>query len=506
VPPARASLAPAAAPAPAAASAAAEPAAPALAAAPQPTRLAAAGGTSPRHQPRALSVREVVGRIQAALHGEFPSRFWVEGEISNWKVSRGNAFFCLKDDEAQVEALLWSSTLRALRFTPADGMQVLALVRSVDFYAPGGRLRVVVDRVEPRGAGALARALEELRRRLQAQGLFDEARKRPLPLLPATVGIATATTGAVIHDMMRVLQQRFPDRRIVIRPCRVQGDGAAADVADAIDDLNRIGGVDVIVVARGGGSVEDLWAFNEEAVVRAIARSRVPVVSAVGHESDTTLADFAADLRAPTPTAAAQRVMPERDALAAGLDRLGRGLREALARRVEISRSRLETREAKLGDPRRRLDELRLRADRLLQRGARSLEGRVPALRTRLAQLAARLAQRAPATDPRRAEVVRLERRLAAAAARPVQRGRHDLAEAAARLEALSPLAVLSRGFALVRRQDGSIVRDAAALAPGETIDLHFARGAARAGVLEVAAAEDADAGGRAERDRGARS
>jgi exodeoxyribonuclease VII large subunit len=456
---------------------------------PAPPARSAAG--SP--QRRALAVRELVARIQEALQRGFPRGFWVEGEVSNFKVSRGHAFFCLKDDEAQVEALMWSSSLAALRFTPSDGMHVLAFVRKVDLWAPNGRLRVHVERVEPQGAGALARALEELTRRLRAEGLFDPARKRALPLLPATVGIATASTGAAVHDMVRVLQQRFAERRIVIRPCKVQGDGAAADVAAAIDDLNRLGGVDVIIVGRGGGSAEDLWAFNEEVVVRAIARSRVPVVSAVGHETDNTLSDHVADLRVPTPTAAAQRVMPERRALEEQLVRLRVRLREALARRVELARTRLETREARLGDPRRRVAELRLHADRMMGRAGESLRTRVPRLSAGVAQLASRLGQAAPATPRLHGDLERLASRLAAAAARPIERRGRDLAEASARLDALSPLAVLARGFALARRADGSIVRDAAVLSPGETIDVRFARGAARAGVLEIKMEDDGD-------------
>jgi exodeoxyribonuclease VII large subunit len=419
--------------------------------------------------------------------------------VSGYKVGRGgHAFLLLKDGEAQFEAVVWASSLAALRFPLADGMQVLALVSKVDFYAPHGRLRAHLLRVEPAGTGALYKALEDLRRRLQAEGLFDEARKRRLPGLPRSVGIATASTGAVIHDLLRTLAERFAERRVLLRPCKVQGDGAAADIAAAIDDLNRHATVDVIVVGRGGGSAEDLWCFNDEAVVRAIARSRIPVVAAVGHESDWTLADLVADVRAATPTAAAQLVMPERSALEADLAALRRRLRDALERRVEISRRRLETREAQLGDPRRRVAELGLRADRLVVRAGQALRAQGVRLRTRLARLATGLGRAAPDAAAKRSEMERLGRRLAAAVDRPLARSRGELGEGAARLEALSPLAVLSRGFALAQTGDGAIVRDAAVLSPGDPLDLRFARGRARATVLEVGAAEESTTGAKA--------
>jgi exodeoxyribonuclease VII large subunit len=441
----------------------------------------------PKPERRALTVRELVARLQLALQERFPQRFWVEGELSNVKVARnGHAWLCLKDGDAQLEAVIWRDDLRALRFSPADGMQVLALVRRIDVYAPSGRLRIQIERVEPKGIGALYRALEERKARLAAEGLFDDARKRPLPLLPRAVGVATAATGAAIRDVLQVLAQRYADRRVVVRPCRVQGDGAAADVAAALDDLNRDGTVDVIIVGRGGGSIEDLWAFNEEAVVRAIARSRIPVVSAVGHETDWTLADLVADLRAPTPSAAAARVMPERRELEERVDRCRARLERALVHRVERMRGRLAAADVVLANPRRLVTERQLRLEGLARRAREAMRTLPTARRHRLDRLAARLGARVPRTTSERAALERLEQRLRAAWERRLVSARHDLAAGAARLEALSPLSVLGRGFALARREDGAVIRDAAEIVAGDRVELRFARGGARVEVLET--------------------
>ena len=465
----------------------------------------------PRPSPQAIGVSELVARIRVALQENFPGRLWVEGELSNFRVARtGHAFGVLKDEQAQVELVIWKDRLAVLKFVPADGMQVLARIAKVDFWGPSGRLRVQIESLEPQGTGALQKAYEERKARFLAEGLFDQARKRPLPRLPRAVGIATAPTGAVIHDMLRVLGERFAERRVLLRPCRVQGEGAAADVAAAIDDLNRDGSVDVIIVGRGGGSIEDLWAFNEEVVVRAVAGSRIPIVSAVGHEVDWTLADLAADVRALTPTAAAQMVMPERAAIEAELAGWSRRSREAIERRLEFARTRLDARRARLGDPRGALREGRRRLDRLAERARDALRARTPGLRERLARARGSLRSGVPGLALGRVEARRLGGRLGPPAAAalaaherdlarlghrltstvggPLAEARERLSNGVARLDALSPLSVLARGYALAFRADGTLARDAGALVVGEELDLHLARGRLRTRVLEALA------------------
>ena len=447
---------------------------------------------TPRRAPRALTVGRLVARIRDGLEVAFPETFWVEGELGAFRVvASGHAFGSLKEEGAQVEIVMWRDAVGSLRFRPTEGMHVLARVRRVDFYAPQGRLRVQVDRLEPDGVGALSRALEDLKARLASEGLFSPDRKRPLPLLPRAIGIATALHGAALRDILQTLERRYADRRIVLRPCRVQGDGAAEDIAAAVDELNRHGVVEVIIVGRGGGSAEDLWCFNHEVVVRAIARSRIPVVSAVGHEVDWTLADLVADERSATPTAAAQRVVPERLALEAALADLGGRLGSALERRCELARARLRACEPVITDPRRLLAERRLWLATRAQRARRALEQLTPERRARLDGLAHVLRRRLP--DP-----VALERRLerSGEALRTAARARFALARSelearAAAMQAFSPLGVLARGYALVQKEDGRIVREATELERGESLRIRLARGEARVAVEETDGGEE---------------
>jgi exodeoxyribonuclease VII large subunit len=335
----------------------------------------------------------------------------------------------------------------------------------VSLYPARGDLQLYVDAVEPRGLGALQLAFEQLKARLAAEGLFATERKRALPFWPCCVGIVTALGGAAVHDILVTLGRRAPGIGVRIRPVRVQGVGAGAEIAAAIDDLNAYGGVDVIIVGRGGGSLEDLWPFNEEGVARAIVRSIVPVVSAVGHEVDFTIADFVADARAPTPTAAAQMVVPDRLALTAQMTTALAVLRRTATRRLR--------------------DE-RLLLDGLERRLALAVAERVRAARASVREITRGLEQLAPR---RRLDVLRerftaAHRRLALGMRAVLERRRSLVAGSAGRLDSLSPLAVLDRGYALVwRDRDGRLVRDAAELARGERLRLRFARGEARATV-----------------------
>jgi len=436
--------------------------------------------------PRVLTVTQLARRIKEALDTGFGA-LWVSGEISNWKhAASGHLYFTLKDDESQLDAVMFRTRARGLVFDPGNGMEVVVAARP-SLYTGGGKLQLYVDTMEPLGVGALQRAFEQLKERLAAEGLFAAERKRPLPRFPRTIGLVTAREGAAIHDMLTTLGRRWPLARVVVRPVRVQGDGAAAEVAAGIADLNRLGGVDVLVVGRGGGSLEDLWAFNEEVVTRAIAASTIPVVSAVGHEVDFTIADFVADLRAPTPTAAAELVAPAWSDVAAHVSRDEAALRTALSRRMALARERLARLERALGDPRRRVEQVAQRVDELSLRVRRGVARRLSWEQREVAALAGRLERVGPA-----ARVARARERLDVAAERlrraidvRVRHQRAALQAATGRLDALSPLACLARGYAIARVGDatGPVVRDAAALAPGDLLFLAFAAGTARARV-----------------------
>src|SRR5437867_1815029 len=435
---------------------------------------------------RVLTVTQLAALVRETLEGGV-GRVWVAGEISNLRPApSGHVYFTLKDEQSQLGAVLFRSAAQVLAFRPADGMEVLVSAR-VGLYPPRGALQLYVDTMEPRGLGALQLAFEQLKTRLGAEGLFAAGRKRPLPRFPRAVGIVTALGGAVIHDMRTVLRRRWPACRIVVRPVRVQGAGAGREVAAGIEDLNRLGGLDVLIVGRGGGSLEDLWAFSEEVTARAIAASAIPVVSAVGHEVDFTIADFVADARAPTPTAAASLVVPDRDEVAAGLARAEAALRRALARRVAAARDRVAGLQRALGDPARRVRDLSQRIDDLAARARRGLLRRLAWDRRELAALGARLERGGPLARLRgaREQLEAATGRLGFAAAMRVRHARAGLERTAARLDALSPLACLERGYAIVRRGDaaGPVVSDAAALKAGETVALVFARSRARARV-----------------------
>jgi exodeoxyribonuclease VII large subunit len=430
---------------------------------------------------RVLSVTQLNVGIRERLEADFPE-LWVEGELSNCKLwNTGHLYFTLKDQSSQIRGVIFRSALRYLKFKPADGLRVVARGR-VSVYEPKGEYQLVCEHLEPQGFGALQLAFEQVKKRLQQEGLFDASRKRPLPALPRKIGIVTSLDGAALHDIINVLGRRYGNARLVIRAARVQGEGAAIAIARALDAIGRIDDVDVIIVGRGGGSIEDLWAFNEEIVARAIARSPVPVISAVGHETDVTIADFVADVRAPTPSAAAEIVVAAKDEFRHRIDRLRERLRAAadgrvqsLARRVHV----LAARPSLAGVP-----------GRVAMRGRHAAElsrDLATAMRVRLAARERRVHQ-----VRRQLDACDLGRRLAAVRARLVgadgalgvvmtarrHRGDARLQEYAGRLEALSPLAVLARGYAVCWNEDRSrVIRDAAAAPPGSSVRVRLARG-----------------------------
>jgi len=397
---------------------------------------------------------------------------WVEGEISNYRLyGSGHAYFTLKDAESQIRAVLFRNRGRRIKFEPGDGLHVMAF-GSIEVYPQRGEYQLVIELLEPKGLGALQLAFDQLKTRLAAEGLFEQARKRELPRFPRKIGVVTSPSGAAIRDILRVIGRRFGDLHIVIAPCRVQGDGAAEEIVQGIRDLNALGGVDVIIVGRGGGSLEDLWAFNEEAVARAIAASKVPVVSAVGHEVDYTIADFVADLRAPTPSAAAELVVREKQAVVDSLVQL---------------RARLERSAARpLRDLERRVDELTARLRREM-RGELGRAGHRVALATRALRASDPVAR--VARDRHRLES--LQSRLITLLHRRRDRARHALETTVGRLDSLSPLAVLGRGYSLTRTPTGEVVHSPAQVRVGEAIRVLLHRGSLDARVTDTREQDD---------------
>ena len=418
-----------------------------------------------------LTVSELTRRLQEVLEDRFPA-VWVEGEISNFRLyGSGHAYFTLKDADAQVRAVLFRNRGRRIKFEPADGLHVMAF-GSIEVYPQRGEYQLVIELLEPKGLGALQLAFEQLKTRLQAEGLFDQARKRELPRFPRKIGLVTSPSGAAIRDMLRVIGRRFGELHIVIAPCRVQGEGAAEEIAQGLRDLNALGGVDVIIVGRGGGSLEDLWAFNEEVVARAIAGSKAPVVSAVGHEVDFTIADFVADLRAPTPSAAAELVVREKQAVVDSLGQL---------------RARLERFAARpLRDLERRVDELTARLRREM-RGELGRANHRVVLATRALRASDPVAR--VANDRHRLES--LQSRLITSLTRRCDRARYGLRTAVGRLDSLSPLAVLGRGYSLTRTPTGEVVHSPAQVHVGDAIRVLLHRGSLDARVTDTREQDD---------------
>jgi exodeoxyribonuclease VII large subunit len=435
---------------------------------------------------RALTVSELNASIRELLDREF-SDLWVSGEISGTKLaSSGHYYFTLKDAEAQLRCLCFRSTARFLKFKPQDGVAVLARGR-IDVYEARGEYQLLVEALELQGHGALQLAFEQLKKKLAAEGLFEQARKRSLPRFPARIGIVTSRRGAVISDMIHILSRRFPGLHIRLFPAQVQGPGSIEEVCRGIEYFSRTGWAEVVIVARGGGSLEDLWTFNEELVARAIAKSGAPVISAIGHETDFTIADFVADLRAPTPSAAAELVVRTREAIleqvAGQRYRLIQLIRYRFAmdwsrvRQLSVDRAQ-SLLSRSIGRRLQRIDELQ---NRLREQMRLSLENRARARQSLLARLRyydprPRLGRDRSRHEASRALLVQAMRLQLAR-----RRGRLESLEA--KLSQLSPLTILKRGYAIVTAESGHILMDAAAAPAGSGIGVRLARGRLRADV-----------------------
>ncbi|MFZ5775496.1 MAG: exodeoxyribonuclease VII large subunit [Thermodesulfobacteriota bacterium] len=425
---------------------------------------------------------QTVSELTRSLRGVLESAFsfvTVVGEISNLRCPHsGHFYFTLKDAEAQLKAVLFKPQQRYLACTPSDGMEVICRGR-ITLYEPRGEYQLVVDTLEPRGDGALRMALAQLRQRLAAEGLFAQDRKRPLPVLPERICLITSPQGAAVHDFLRMARQRCPNVPIEIIPSRVQGEGASQEIAAAIQLANQLARAEVIVLCRGGGSSEDLWAFNEEMTVRAIAASTIPVVSAVGHEIDITLADLAADLRAPTPTAAAEMVLPSREQLLEHLRLLSRRQSVAINRLLLEQRHAVQEHRRVLGDPTTLLDHFRLATDHALAGLIFAVSKRHHAHRLHLAGLTHRLSSHSPLTrlSLQAQKVAGLTRSLSLGIARVLERHRDRLHQHAGLLNAVSPLAVLARGYAIVQDAGGSVVVDSRQVQEGGEVAITLRRG-----------------------------
>jgi len=384
---------------------------------------------------RVLTVSELNSQVHELLEASFPE-LWVEGEVSNCKTyPSGHTYLSLKDEKAQVRAVLFKGTSFSVKFKLQDGLKVLARCR-VASYEPRGELQLILSAVEPREKGALQLALEQLKAKLQAEGLFDESRKKPLPAYPKIVGVVTSGSGAAVRDILNVLERRWPGLEIRIWPARVQGEGASAEIAEAVRGFNALApDTEVLLVGRGGGSIEDLWAFNEEPVARAVAESSIPVVSCVGHETDWTVVDLVADLRAPTPSAAAELIVPEKAAVGDRIEEFADAMRQALRDRLANLGRRLGYASAHplLQDPRRLWEQKAQRVDEWTER-------------------------------------------LPAAARRAVERLELRLGATAGRLDAVSPLKVLGRGYAIAESR-GRVLTKASQVKAGDPVTVLLREG-----------------------------
>ena len=436
--------------------------------------------------PRVYSVSELTRELKAILEGRFPSVL-VKGEISNLRApSSGHLYFTLKDADACLDAVLFRTEARRLRFDVRNGLSLVARGR-LAVYEPQGRYQLVCDTVEPLGAGALQIAFEQLKERLQKEGLFEGGRKRKLPFLPRRIAVVTSPSGAAVHDFLRVLHRRYPNLPVLIVPARVQGEGAAQEIARGIVRAAKQPRVDVVVVARGGGSLEDLWAFNEEVVARALCGCPVPTVSAVGHVVDFTIADFCADARAPTPTAAAELIARVKDELVADLAQRRARLSRAMRSHLERQQGQLDKLRARVADPRRLIGDRKLRLDRARQRLEDALHDQLAARRQALRAVRDRLQEQHPRERLHRLEreVARLEQKLKTLAGRALAARRHRYEGLAARLDALSPLKVLARGYAVAFDPRGHVLLKSSQVQPGERVCVRLHEGELSAEVVD---------------------
>lgn len=429
---------------------------------------------------QAYSVSEITAKIKNLLEVNFPF-IWIYGEISNFRIpGSGHFYFTLKDENAQINAVMFRNQSRNLPFEPEDGMSITGLGR-VAVYEPRGTYQIILEYMEPEGVGALQLAFEQLKARLSEEGLFDEKYKKPLPYLPKKISILTSPTGAVVHDILNIIQRRFPAIHIEIIPVKVQGEGAERDIIIGFEQLNTSGDADVAILARGGGALEDFHAFNSEVVARAIFASDIPIISAVGHETDFTIADFVADLRAPTPSAAAELVVPLKDDLLGRCHELYTHLKMTYFRYVEALQHRLDELDKRLVSPKKRIDDLNLKLDDLSFRIVRTFFADIKQRRERLMWRADKLNSSSPLAKATKLneKLEQMKYNLFILIRIYLNKNQSSLRELTARLHALNPASILSRGYSITRTIPGAaVVRDADTVTIGQSLEVMLAKGA----------------------------
>ncbi|MGA2462726.1 MAG: exodeoxyribonuclease VII large subunit [Thermodesulfobacteriota bacterium] len=432
-----------------------------------------------------LTVSELTQEIKNILDLKF-SDIWIEGEISNLRIPpSGHIYFTLKDDFSQIRAVLFKMQARTLRFVLQDGLHVVCRGR-VSVYERRGEYQLILEEVEPKGIGALQLAFLQLKDRLEKEGLFDPAHKKPIPMIPQTIGIVTSPTGAVIRDMLHIIHRRFENIHILLHPVRVQGEGASLEIAKAIEDFNKRMNVDVIIVGRGGGSLEDLWSFNEEIVVRAIYHSKIPIVSAVGHETDYTISDFVADLRAPTPSAAAELVVRDKREIKNTLHYLEERLENQILQTLQENRTNLSHLKKMLTDPRKKIEEYFLRTDDLVNRFRILTSWILKRKRERSLHLSERLSLQNPIQRVKnlRLAISEIGKRLGQTMRYSVEIQRQKVEGIFGKLGSLSPLSILQRGYSITRKFPSlQILRDAAHIREGDKVEVRLHKGTLLCGV-----------------------
>lgn len=436
---------------------------------------------------KSISVSELNRQVKSLLEHSFMS-LRVTGEISNLvRASSGHWYFTLKDDRAQVRCAMFRGRNAQVRFRPQEGSQVLCTAK-VSLYEGRGDFQLIVESMHEDGQGQLQQAFEMLKQRLQAEGLFDQGRKRAIPSHPRVVGVVTSATGAALHDILTAFERRYPAMQINLYPSLVQGSEAAGQIVAAIELANRHGQADVLIVGRGGGSLEDLWPFNEERVARAILASNIPIVSAVGHEVDFSISDLVADLRAPTPTAAAELLSPDQAQIRQGLDQLTRSLTRRIEWQLNRQRDLVAGLKRQLRHPGDRIREQQQRCDDLEMRLQRSMHRLLDQRRQRLSAATSRLKLQSPTRllQRQRQHIGEINQRLITRISALIERRRLQLAQKVGRLSAISPLATLERGYSLTQTATGELIRDAVQIAPGDQVKVRLQRGAFNAQVIEI--------------------